>query len=348
MNKNVYFFPAWKKKTVNRYCEIKSTSSYTPVRTLNNEDIIHKYNLPFKSSAIVKSIGVESRHVAGENDADSDILQIAADKCLKQYGLKPDALSRLIVNKFYGDNLLPMTASMLQRKLGSNTAVHAFDVDGGTSSFLHSVDAASRYINTGDDYVLIASGGICNRLISKTDARVAFLFGDAAASILLGHSEEQHILASYFYSNYEYLELAKAIVPFSFVDSGENLSIGHDNPMYALYHMDNWKNAEDFYREAVSAISENLFLESGLGKNDIDLVLITENNRRIWELTLEVLEIGEEKSLSLLKDHGNTMSAMLPLLLDHGFKTGRIQKGMNIMLISHGEGLSGGGLLYKA
>jgi 3-oxoacyl-[acyl-carrier-protein] synthase-3 len=348
MKNTLYYFPGWKKKSINRYCEIKSTASYTPKDTINNEEIISRHNLPYKGNTIFKSIGVESRHVANDNECDSDILKIAAESCLTKSGIKPDNLSRLIVNKFYGDNLLPMTASILQRKLGSNTAVHAFDIDGGISSFLHSVDVVSRFIATGDDYILVASGGISNKLVSKTDPRVAFLFGDAAASILFGHSDEQHILASYFYSNYEYYDLATAITPLTLVDMSKTLNTEEQMALvYDTYSMDNWKIAEEFYREAVFTVSKNLFMESGLGIGDIDLVLITENNRKIWELTLEVLGIGENKSLSLLKDHGNTMSAMLPLLIDHGFETGKIEKGMNIMLISHGEGLSGGGLLYK-
>jgi 3-oxoacyl-[acyl-carrier-protein] synthase III len=349
MKNTKYYFPAWKKKSINRYCQIKATASYLPGKTLSNEDIIFKYNLPFKSSAILKSTGIELRHVADDDASDSDILKVAADKCLIKSGINPDDLSRLIVNKFYGDNLLPMTASILQRKLGSNTAVHAFDIDGGISSFLHSIDAISRYIATGDNYILLASGGITSRLISKTDPRVAFLFGDAAASILFGYSEEPHILASYFYSNYEYYELATAITPITLVNKREILNMEEQMAMvYDTYHMDNWKIAEEFYREAVSAISQNLFMESGLGIKDIDLVLVTENNCKIRELTLEVLGISEDKSLTLLRDYGNTMSAMLPLLMDYGFETGKIMKGMNIMLISHGEGLSGGGLIYRA
>lgn len=343
-----YFFPMWKKKNINRFCEIKSTASYKPEKSISNEEIINKYDLPFKPSIIFNSIGVESRHVADEHQSDSDLLVVAAKECLDKYGLKADDLSRLIVNKFYGDNLLPMTASNLQRKLGSGTAVHAFDVDGGISSFLYAFDAAARFISTGDSHILIASGGVSNKLISKKDPRVAFLFGDGAASILLGNSEEQHIMASYFYSNYHYYELATAITPLTLVDMRDCLS--KDEQMELVndtYKMGNWKEAEEFYRQAVRAVSQNLFEESGLGMDDIDLVLVTENNRKIWEISLETLGIGEEKSLTLLKDNGNTMSAMLPLLIDYGFSTGRIEKGMNIMLISHGEGLSGGGIIYK-
>lgn len=343
-----YIFPENKTKSINRFCEIKATASYIPEKSINNEQIIEKFGLPFKPSFISKSLGVESRFIAEDNQSDSDLLVISADKCLKQSNIKAEDLSRLIVNKYYGDNLLPMTASVLQRKLGSNTAVHAFDIEGGISAFLHALDAAARFISTGDENILISSGGISSKMINKTDPRVAFLFGDGAASVLVGHSEQPHILASYFYSNHEFYELATAITPLTLIEEKRAMTIEEQMAsVYDTYSMGNWKEAETFYKEAVLAVSKNLFLESDLKIEDIDLVLVTENNRKIWELTLDVLGVRENKSISLIKSHGNTMSAMLPLLLDNGFATGQIQKGMNIMLISHGEGLSGGGILYK-
>lgn len=343
-----YSFPPASKKKINRFCKILATASFLPEKVVSNTDIINNHDLPFKSPVIVKSIGVESRHVAMDHMADSDILYGSAKQCLDNFGISPDQLSRLIVNKYFGDNLLPMTASRLLGKLGSETAVHSFDIDGGISSFLHSVDAISRYISTGDEYILLSSGGIHTRLVSKTDARVAFLFGDASASLLFGHSREQHILASYFYTNHQFYDMATALSPLSIVGmSLKSPSNGDLSCLYDTYRMDNWKNAAEFYRSATLETSRNILEESGLGMDQIDWVLVTENNRKIWELTLETLGVGEAKSISLLKNYGNTMSAMLPLLLDHGFQSGEIQSGMNIMLISHGEGISGGGLIYK-
>lgn len=348
MSNLIYSFPKRQKKTIHRFCKILSAESFIPEKVVENEDIINNYNLPFRSNIIVKSIGVERRHVADEVEDDSDVLLKSAKKCLDKIGILPDSLSRIIVNKFLGDNLLPMTASRLQGKLCSKTAVHSFDIDGGISSFLHSFDVVSRFINSGDEYILLSSGGIHTRFISKTDPRVAFLFGDASASVLFGYAEQQHILSSYFYSNYEYYDVATLLSPLTLVDRTKD-SLKNDvlSVIFDTYRMENWKIVEDFYRKATFEVSKNLLEESGLSIEDMDLVLVTENNRKIWELTLETLGVNEEKSISLIKDYGNTMSAMLPLLLDYGFRSGRIQKGMNIMLISHGEGSSGGGLIYR-
>lgn len=339
-----FSFPNNKKKQINKFCKILSTGSYVPEQSITNEEIISKYQLPFKSDAIVKTIGVHKRHLAEDNQDDSDLLYEAARRCLDDYSLKPENLTRIIVNKYMGDNLLPMTASRLQSKLGSAVANHAFDVDGGVSSFLIAMDLASRYIATGDDYVLIASGGVHNRLISKTDPRVAFLFGDASASVLFGPAPEPHILASYFFSNHQFYSLAtmKGMNFYRNIPWDGNNSIFFDT-----YKLDNWKIAEEFFSEATLVIYEKLAEESGLSIANIDLVLTTESNGPIRSLVLETLGVNESKSLSLLENYGNTMSAMLPLLLDYGIKIGKIQPGMNIMLISFGEGISGGGMVYK-
>ena len=92
---------------------------------------------------------------------------------------------------------------------------------------------------------------------------------------------------------------------------------------------------------------DRLLQESQLSREQIDLVLVTENNKRLRNLTLEALGVPEEKSLSVIAECGNIMSAMLPILLDTAFKTLPVQPGMNILLISHGEGASGGGLIYQ-
>lgn len=344
MNSTDFSFPKNQSKIITRFCKIVASSSYAPINVITNDEIITKYQLPFKNNVISKTIGVEQRHLADENQDDSDLLYEAARKCLDSYQLEPGKLTRIIVNKYMGDNLLPMTASHLQSKLGSAVANHAFDLDGGTSSFLFSMDLASRYIATGDDYILIVSGGIHNRLISKIDPRTAFLFGDASASVLFAPADEPHILASYFFTNHQFYNLATANgmeflkkIPWD----------GNNSIFFDSYKIDNWKIAEDFYRSATKEIYQNLLKESGLSIDDIDMVLVTEINAPIRKLILESIGVDETKSISLLKDYGNTMSAMLPLLLDYGLKNGKIQVGMNLLLISFGEGISGGGIIYQ-
>jgi 3-oxoacyl-[acyl-carrier-protein] synthase-3 len=62
-------------------------------------------------------------------------------------------------------------------------------------------------------------------------------------------------------------------------------------------------------------------------------------------MTLAALGFTEAQSRSLIAQTANTMTAMLPLLLDATLPG--LPAGTHIMLISHGEGASGGGLIYR-
>ena len=351
MENKQFIFPEYKKRNIKKYSKIIATAAYFPDRVVTNQDIIDANQLPVTDVVIRKTLGVEKRRIAEESVADSDLLVKAAEKCLEKAKIKPEQLSKLLVTKFLGDRILPMTASMVQRKLNSQVAFHAVDIEGGINSFLHAIDLATRYISTTkeqEQYILILSGGIHVAPISKTDPRLAFLFGDGAAALLLAVANEPHFLASYNYTNYEYYETAGSrMLKMDEWVSDKIYEQGEYELLYNLYRMDNWKDSVDFYLQAAEVTMHNLLKESGLTMDDIDLVLVTENNKKIRDLTLEKLDVPEEKSLSVIHEYGNTMSAMLPLLLDKGFLDNRLKQGMNIMLISHGEGASGGGMIYR-
>ncbi len=351
MKQQNYIFPEYKKRNIKQHCQIIATASYFPDRMVSNQEIIDANQIPVTDVVIQKTLGVERRRVAEDGVADSDLLVKAAERCLQKADVGVDQLSKLLVTKFLGDRILPMTASMVQRKLNSQMAFHAVDIEGGITSFLHAMDLTTRYISTTEEkeqYILILSGGIHVAPISKTDPRLAFLFGDGAAAILLAVADEPHFLASYIYTNYEYYDTAGSrMLKMDEWVSQKIYEKGEYELLYNLYRMDNWKESLDFYLQAAEVTRDNLLQESGLTMKDIDLVLVTENNKKIRDLTLEKLGVPDEKSLSAIHKYGNTMSAMLPILMDRAFADGRLKQGMNIMLISHGEGASGGGIIYR-
>ena len=86
---------------------------------------------------------------------------------------------------------------------------------------------------------------------------------------------------------------------------------------------------------------------ANLGLGDIDLFVMTENSRRSWQGIVARLGIEEKKVASVIHKYGNTMSAMLPILLDEAFEGGVVTRGARILFLSVGEGLSGGGIIYR-
>lgn len=350
MNSKIQF-PPHKKRNIKRFSKIVATGAYVPERVLSNQQIIDEYNLAITDAVIRKSIGVEQRRAVEDGVTDSDVLLYAAQRCLQQADIRPEQLSKMLVNKFLGDNILPMTAAKVQKKLGSSLAFYAVDIEGGVNAFLTSLDLATRYISTTQDddhYILIVSGGAQSIAVGKADPRVAFLFGDGAGAVLLAPAQEAHVLASYSYTNYEFYDMATSRQ--LKMDTRLSDMIYEEQQytmLYNLYQMENWKSAAEFYAQAAMVTRDHLLAESGLSMADIDLVLVTENNQKIRELALSALGVSEDKSLSVLREYGNTMSAMLPILLDKAFQEGRALPGQHLMLLSFGEGASGGGMIYR-
>jgi 3-oxoacyl-[acyl-carrier-protein] synthase-3 len=344
-----FAFPPLRPRVIRRHARIVATGAYLPPRTVTNAEIIAAGGLNVTDNVIRKTLGVDRRHVADAGTADSDLLAEAGRRCLALSGVQVDQLTKILVTRFLGDHVLPMTASLVQRKLGATVAIHALDVEGGTNSFVHAVDLATRYISTSrdpDERILICSGGIHALPVSKTDPRVAFLFGDGAAALLLAPSSEPHFLACYTYANPALFDAAGTRTLKLTPELFDRMSRQGDvTPLYDLYTMGNWKETADFYVEAARVTADRLLAEAGLAQGDIDLCLVTENNARLRELTLAALGFSEAQSCSLIAETGNTMTAMLPLLLDAKLRD--LPEGTNVMLISHGEGASGGGVIYR-
>lgn len=351
MGNNDFVFPKNRQIKYNRFSKILATGSYLPKREVSNQEIIESNNFQLNEKVIAKTVGVNSRRKAEKGVVDSDILCKAAENCLSKLNIQPDNLSKLLVTKFIGDRILPMTASMVQRKLGSNSSFHAIDIDGGINSFLNALNLATRYISTTleeEPYILILSGGINSAALSKKDPRIAFLFGDGAGAILLGKSKKNHFLASYEYTNWRHFSFAGSRdLKFSKEVSDDIFENENYSLLQDLYTMENWKETKDFYVKAIQKTKDALLEQANLGINDIDLFLITENNKQMFDLAAETLGINEQKTVNLIESYGNTMSAMLPLLLDYSFANDLIEEGKKIMLISYGEGISGGGVIYK-
>lgn len=341
-----FTFPPPRTWRASRHCKIAASACYLPPRVRTNAEILAQQKLPFQETVIQRTIGVRTRHVASQEQCDSDLLAEASRACLAKAGIGVAELSKIIVNKLLGDRILPPTASLLQRKLGSSVAMQCMDLDGGSNSFLQAVDLSAKCIHSGDDHILIASGGKMHSLLSETDPRIAFLYGDGASAFLLAPSEQPHFLASYFFSNPAFAHLAGGI---HFHDIAQALASQENVEMKLrnLFTLGNWKDAQEFILEAAQVTVQNLLQSAGISLAQIDRFLVSEWNYPLWELLIKHIGIPVEKTRSVLGQWGNTMSANLPMQFFHAEQQNPLQPGQHTLFLSIGEGISGGGMIYR-
>lgn len=341
-----YAFPPPKPWHAQRHCQILSYAEYCPHRSISNQEIIDAHGHKIPNAILRRTVGVESRRVAEANQADSDLLLFAAKNCLESADFSVDELSRIFCNKFLGDRILPPTASIVQRKLGATVAFPCMDIDGGSNSFLQAFEMAAKCIAIGDGPILLVSGGIAHGVVSRTDPRTAFLYGDGAAAILLVPSKERHILSTYFFSNPEYLDLhrTRRFVEFASIDRE---APGADAALRNQLQSGNWKDSLEFLLQAASTTVRHLLQEAAMDFDSVDRFLVSESNGPLWEAIHNHLGIPRSKTVSLLRQRGNTMSANLPTQWCAAQREHLLPSGATTLFLSFGEGISGGGILYR-
>lgn len=338
-------YPACMPLDIQRYARVLSTSVVVPEQVVTNDDIIRRYDLIATDRAVQYSIGIQERRYADENTYVSDLLAEAAQQCLEQANMRPEQLDRVIYTKLMGDQMIPATAIKVLQKLDMWQGIPAFDILAACSGFVHLLDMAIRYIDSGDDTVLILGGDISSRLANaqnKKDTRTIFLQGDAVVGMLLGISQTKHFLASYLYTDNTYFD-------YSYIPFGTELlnkTRAFDNQMFNMT-MPNGMVVHESVIDSCELVTARLLAQAGLTLNDIDAFITSDQTTFTWKAQLEKLQVPVEKSTSQFYRYGNTVAALSPINLHEMIESGRLQRGMMVLFMAHGAGSSGGGAIFR-
>jgi len=337
-------YPPSQALRIDRHAQILSTSVVVPPKVVTNDDIIQRYDLIATDRAVQYAIGIRERRYADDDTRVSDMLCDAAKICLHKAGIQADQLDRIIYTKLMGDYITPATSIKILEKLGGKRGIPAFDILAACSGFIHLIDMAIRYIDSGDDYVLILGGDITSRLAgtkSKKDTRTIFLQGDAVVGMLLGVSPDQHFWASYLYTDNTFYD-------YSYIPFGTELLNKTKNFNDEIFNMQ-MPDGMVIHQSVIDAseiVAQKLLEQSGLAMDDIDVFIFSDQTTMTWEAQLKALKIPKEKSASMFCIYGNTVAALSPINLNAMIEDGRLQRGMEVMMMAQGAGASGGGFIF--
>jgi 3-oxoacyl-[acyl-carrier-protein] synthase-3 len=338
-------YPTASKLNINRFAKILSTAVYLPDNIVTNQDIIDRYDLIATDRAVQHSIGIKERRFAEEEQTASDLLYEVAKDCLQKANIDPQKLDRVIYTKLLGDKISPATSIKVLQKLGITNGIPAFDISAACSGFVHLMDMAIRYIDSGEDYVLILGGDISTRLYSsknKKDTRTIFLNGDAVVAMLLGPSPKEHFSASYLYTDNTYFE-------YSYIPFGTELlnnSLDFNNEIFNM-QMPDGMVVHNSVVDSAEIVANKLLEQTNISLDEIDIFATCDQTTFTWKAQLDRLKIPDSKSVSLFEKCGNTVAAMSIINLNELINTGRLVRGMKVMFMAHGAGASGGGLIFE-
>ncbi len=309
---------------------IKGTGSSIPKKVLSNQDLSQMVDT--SDTWIRERTGVSNRHIVEEETTVSMAVE-AARKSLRSGNVKGIDIDMIIVATISSNVIMPSVACMVQKEIGAEHAV-AFDMNAACSGFLFAYHTAQAYMASGmATNALIIGAESLSRIVNWTDRGTCILFGDGAGAVVLSvdcsSSRKQYPMIMHASG-----EKGSALICNTF-QPGQNLTIGHYIQM----------NGQEVFKFAVRKVPEaieELLGELQLEAEEIDYYILHQANQRIVESVAKRLSIGLEKFPMNLMEYGNTSSASIPILLDELNQAGKLKRGMKIVMVGFGAGLTWG------
>lgn len=327
-----------------RKVKIYGTGKYLPGRPISDLEMDER--LGTAPGWTRRMTDVQSRHFAGPQDTASRMGAKAALDALQAANLRFADLDCVVSASGTKEQALPCSAVFIQRAMGmEQSGVAAFDIDSTCLSFLTALDAMSCMIAAGRyRYVLIVSSEIASVGLDWRHKESAALFGDGAAAVVIGPSEDGEPSGIVGASLRTFAEGA----PYSEIRAGGTKH--HPNgptpaqPDDYLFRMDGpaiFKMASrllpDFTDELLQAV--------GTKMTDFKAVIPHQGSAMAVRLLRKKLGISEKQLVYITPDHGNTIAASIPMGLHEAIRTGRIGRGDRVLLIGTAAGLTLGGLV---
>ncbi len=115
------------------YARIVGTGSYLPARIVTNREL--EARIDTTDEWIVSRTGIESRHVAADDEMTSDLAVAAAKRAMAVASITPDDVDLIVVATTTEDMVFPSTACLVQAKPGVKQGP-AFDLQAVFTGFV--------------------------------------------------------------------------------------------------------------------------------------------------------------------------------------------------------------------
>ncbi len=214
------------------------------------------------------------------------------------------------------------------------------DVNAACSGFIYALSIADKFIRSGSSKrALVVGAETLSRMVDWTDRSTCVLFGDGAGAVVLEPAEEPGILSTHIHADGRYWDRLRASAG---VSAGLEASLNGG----VFIRM----QGNEIFKIAVRTLGrivDETLSANNLKKSDIDWLIPHQANHRIIAATAKKLDMHMDRVIVTVDRHGNTSAASVPLALDHGLKSGKVQRGDLILLEAFGGGVTWGSALIR-
>lgn len=328
---------------------IKALSYYLPEKVVTNEELVKEFP-EWSVEKVAQKVGVDSRHLAADNETAGDMAEKAALKLFEEYKIDPKSIDFLMLCTQSPDYFLPSTACILQDRLGIPTSSGAFDYNLGCSGCVYGMAMAKGLITAGiAKNVLLLTAETYNKYLHPSDKSNRSIFGDGSAACLI--SKDGFAEIGEFFLGTDGSGANNLIVKTGsarqkkptgqFVEDAEG-HIWYDDYLYM-----NGGNVFNFTLDVVPAMMKDILEKNHLEKDQIDYYVFHQANKFMLNTIRKVCILPKDKFYVNLSTTGNTVSSTVLIALKDCIENRMIKPGDRVMVSGFGVGLSyGGGVLF--
>jgi 3-oxoacyl-[acyl-carrier-protein] synthase-3 len=287
--------------------------------------------------------GIRERRISTDAETNACMGKAAALQVLDELGLTPLDIDAIVYATASPDRLLPSQACDLQAILGATNAA-AFDVGAACAGFVYALNVAEGLVAAEQARnVLVIAAERLTKIMDWSDRATAVLFGDGAGATLVRPSDgTRGILSTYMKSDGTLAELLYR--PGGGAVHPPDEALLKDHSYYI--HM----AGREVFKAAVLSMADacdQALQRAGLTGADVDLMIPHQANIRIIEATAKHASLPMDKVYVNVDRYGNTSAASVAIALDEAVRSGRITRGMTLLLVAFGAGFTWASMVVK-
>lgn len=295
----------------------------------------------------VEATGVEERRIATKEICTSDLCCEAAEKLIKDLNWQKEEIEILVFVSQTADYILPVSAAILQDRLGLSTNCIAFDVPLGCSGYVYGISIIAGMMKaTGLKKGLLLAGDTSSKLLSKTDKSTVPLFGDGGSATAFEFDENADDLL------FDLGTDGSGYKTIMINDGGSRNRINSDSLLYQTISPGIERNACQLILDGMDVFSfgisqapktvNKLIEKFELDKDSINHFVFHQANLMMNKMIVKKLKLPVEKVPYSLKEFGNTSSTTIPLTIVAELKNNLTNTTQDLILCGFGVGLSWG------
>lgn len=343
-----YYFGWWLYITLNfMKAFIKGVSYYLPKKIVTNENLILEFP-EWSVEKVTSKIGINQRHIAGDNETAGDMAEQAALKLFKEYNISPKDIDFILLCTQSPDYFLPTTACILQNRLNIPTSSGAIDFNLGCSGYIYGLSIAKGLIFSGvAENVLLLTAETYSKHLHYRDKVNRTIFGDGAAATLVSQKGFAEILDFGLGTDGSGANnLITKTGAFRHRNMRNDLHFDEGgNPISSDQLYMDGSAIFNFTLEKVPLLVDNTLIKNNLIKENISLFIFHQANRYMLNFLRKKIKIEEDKFYYYMKDIGNTVSSTIPIALREAQNEKKVHG--NLLIAGFGVGYSWGATVLK-